>query len=217
MENGYGRRGFLSSDGVAENEPRKKGRKTMQSLTVALVIGAGLGAALGYFGKCASGTCPLTANWKRGAVYGAVVGALFFFVSGKGGAEAMNQSTANVRHISQAQFESEVLQAREPVVVDVYATWCGPCRELSPMLDEVAGSFTNRIKFVKVNYDEAPALVHRLGIGGIPTLLFYRQGQLVGRSMGLPSKSALEESLASLAGLKTAEARPAAQVFASRK
>lgn len=164
-----------------------------------LLAGGVLGAALGHFGRCSTGNCPLTATWRRGAVYGAVLGGFLYFVSGGNSSAGMNQSTANVKLIPPDQFETEVVQSPEPVVVDFFATWCGPCRMLSPTLDELAGSFTNRIKFVKVNYDDAAALVQQFDIQGIPTLLFFRNGRLENRLLGVPATDDLRARLQSFA------------------
>lgn len=181
----------------------------MSSLILYLLIGGGLGAGLGYFGKCTTGTCPLTSTWWRGAIYGAVLGSLFYFASGRAGSGTVNASTANVTRISQEQFAAEVTQVTSPVVVDFYAAWCGPCRKLSPMLDELAAPFTNQIRFFKVNIDEAPELAQRFGIQGVPTLVFFRDGKPVDRLMGVPSADALKARLASLAAAgESAEARP---------
>ena len=115
---------------------------------------------------------------------------------------AMNESTANVRHITQGEFAEQVTAATGPVVVDFYATWCGPCRELSPMLDSAAGAFTDKIKFFKVNVDESPGLAQNFQIQAIPTLLFFKDGKLADRTTGLLSESELKDKLQSLAGGK---------------
>jgi len=179
---------------------RWKRRRNMLSLIVYGLIGGSIGAALGYFGKCTSGSCPLTATWRRGAIYGAVLGGLFYFISGGSTPAAMNQSTANVTLIQENQFDAEVVQSSLPVVVDFYATWCGPCKMLSPMLDKLAGPLTGRIKFVKINVDEAPNLSRRFDIEAIPTLIFFRNGQVVDRIVGLPAEDELKSRLESFAG-----------------
>ncbi|MGO8838471.1 MAG: thioredoxin [Limisphaerales bacterium] len=171
----------------------------MTSLMISVLIGGGLGAALGQFGKCSSGTCPLTSTWWRGAVYGALLGGLFYYVSGGSSPAAMNKSTANVKLITEGQFDAEVIQSPSPVVADFYATWCGPCKRLSPMLDELAGTLTDKIKFVKINVDEAPRLAQRFNIQGIPTLLFFKHGKIVDSLVGLPPADKLETHLDSLA------------------
>lgn len=168
------------------------------NLVVTLALGAGIGAALGHFGKCASGTCPLTATWWRGAIFGALIGGMIYGTSaGNGGAE-LNQSSRNVTRIAASQFAGEVEQATAPVVVDFYATWCGPCRRLAPRLDQLADEFSGRIKFVKVNVDEAQDLAGRFQVEGIPTLLFFRNGRLADRVTGLLPEDELKAHLSAL-------------------
>jgi thioredoxin 1 len=182
----------------------------MPALIVYPLIGGALGAALGCFCKCTSGTCPLTSNWWRGALYGAVLGSLLYFLSGQGGAAAMNASTQNVKRIGEATFDAEVSQAGPPVLVDFYATWCGPCKALAPRVDKLAGEFSGRIKFVKVNVDDAPALARRFNIEGIPTLLLFKDGKVVDSIPGAPSDGELKARLDALAQTKAAAGTGAA-------
>jgi thioredoxin 1 len=173
------------------------------SLIFSVLIGGGLGAALGYFGKCSSGNCPLTANWWRGALYGAVLGFLFHSVAGRNGSSSA-ESTQNVKLIQEQQFTTEVARATGPVVVDFFATWCGPCKRLSPMLDNLAGPLTNRVKFLKVDVDQSANLAKQFEVDGVPTLIFFKDGKVVDKLVGLPTTEALKgklESLASSAGL----------------
>ena len=176
------------------------------NLILTVAIGGGLGAGLGYFGKCSSGTCPLTSTWWRGAIYGALLGLMFHLASGRGGSASLNESTPNVKRINESQFEAEVAQATSPVVVDFYAPWCGPCKRLSPMLDSLAGSFANKITFVKINVDEATTLAQRLEIQGVPTLVFFKGGKIVDSLVGLPSSDTLKMRLESLAKMDAAAA-----------
>jgi thioredoxin 1 len=174
------------------------------TLLIYLLIGGGVGAGLGYFGSCKTGACPLTANWRRGAIYGAVVASLFFLVSGRSGnSSEMNQSTANVKHITDSDFDAEVTQAAVPVVVDFYATWCGPCRQLAPTMDSLADQYAGKIKFVKVNVDESPKLAQKFQVEGIPMLVFLQQGKTVGTSVGLIAKEDLILRLDSLIQIQT--------------
>ncbi len=184
----------------------------MSGLLLTLGVGAGLGALLGRFGQCTSGACPLTANWKRGAIYGAVLALLFYF--GSGGALSRYQQPKNVKPVADSNFDAEVLRAGEPAVVDFFATWCGPCKVLSPRLDNLAGEFGDRIKFVSVNVDNSPALSQRFSVEGIPTLLFFnKEGTLVERTVGVISADTLRAKLETLAGgsksnSQTAKAQP---------
>ena len=169
------------------------------TLLIYLLIGGGAGALLGHFGSCNSGACPLTANWRRGAFFGAVIGLLFYSSSGGGGnSTAMNQSTANVMHITEAEFDKEVTQASQLVVIDFYATWCGPCRQLAPTMDRLADQYAGKIKFVKVNVDESPKLAQKFQVEGIPMLVFLQQGKTAGTSVGLIAKEDLILRLDSL-------------------
>jgi thioredoxin 1 len=168
----------------------------MLSLVIKVAVGAGIGAAVGFYGKCTSGTCPLTSTWWRGAIYGAVLGLLFSMMSA--GGTAMNESTKDVTHITEAQFDTEVSQSALPVVVDFYATWCGPCRSLAPVLDKAAGPLAGKVKFVKVNIDESPTLAQRFQVEGVPTLLFFRSGKAVDSIVGLPASNELEVRLKAL-------------------
>jgi thioredoxin 1 len=153
---------------------------------------------MGYFGKCSSGACPLTANWWRGALYGAVLGFLFYSVSGRSGSSAA-ESSQNVKLIQEQQFGAEVTQATIPVIVDFFATWCGPCKTLSPMLDNLAGSLTNKVKFIKVDVDQSSKLAAKFGVEGVPTLIFFRDGKVVDKIVGLPARAVLKEKLEALA------------------
>lgn len=171
----------------------------MSSLLFYILIGGGIGATVGYLNKCKSGACPLVATWRRGALYGAVLAGAFCFATGCGsGSAEMNQSTANVKHITDAEFEAEVTQATLPVVVDCYATWCGPCKLLSPIVDALADKYAGKIKFVKVNVDESPKVSQVFQVQAIPTLLYFKNGKLVTTSVGLLPKSELIQRLETL-------------------
>ncbi len=182
----------------------------MQSLLICALVGGSLGALLGYLCKCNSRACPLTANWRRGAVNGAGLAVLLCAINGCGGnSAAMNQSTANVKHITGAEFDAEVTKAAQPVVVDCYATWCGPCRQLAPIVDSLADEYAGKIKFVKVNVDESPKVAQRFNVEGIPTLLFFKDGKLVNTSVGLLPKEDLIMRLDLLTGTSAQAAAPA--------
>jgi thioredoxin 1 len=106
--------------------------------------------------------------------------------------------------INEGNFEAEVLKSTQPVLVDFWATWCGPCKMLSPVLEEIAGEQAGRAKIVKVNVDENQGLAQRYGIQAIPTLLYFSNGEVRDSSLGLTSKKAILAKLASLNGANAA-------------
>ena len=98
-----------------------------------------------------------------------------------------------VGKVSDATFDSEVLKAQEPVVVDFWAEWCGPCRMNAPALEEIAGTMAGKVKVVKLNVDENPATATKYGIMSIPTLMIFKNGQLASRQIGAQPKQKLEQ------------------------
>ncbi len=100
--------------------------------------------------------------------------------------------------INESNFESEVLKSTEPVLVDFWAAWCGPCKMLAPVLDELAVEQADSVKVAKINVDQQPALAARFGIQCIPTLLYFVDGQVRHQMMGVVSKKAIIARLESL-------------------
>ncbi len=98
---------------------------------------------------------------------------------------------SNAIDINDSTFEAEVLNSDKPVVVDFWATWCGPCRKLSPVLDEIATELGSQVKFVKVNTDENLKTAKDYSISGLPSLLVFKDGKAVERLVGLMPKSAI--------------------------
>lgn len=94
-------------------------------------------------------------------------------------------------HITDDNFESEVLQSSEPVLVDYWAEWCGPCKMIAPVLDEIAGEYEGRVKVAKLNIDDNPNTPPRYGIRGIPTLMLFKDGEVEATKVGAVSKSQL--------------------------
>lgn len=101
--------------------------------------------------------------------------------------------------VSDNDFETAVLKAEGPVVVDFWAEWCGPCKAMSPIVDEVAGELASKLKMVKVNIDESPNAPTKYGVRGIPTLMVFKDGQVVDTRVGGMSKTQLTEWLESVA------------------
>ena len=98
-----------------------------------------------------------------------------------------------VSKVSDADFEAEVLKASGPVVVDFWAEWCGPCRMIAPALDAISAEMGDKVKIVKVNVDENPKIASNYGIMSIPTLMIFKDGQLVDRKTGAAPQAALKQ------------------------
>lgn len=99
-----------------------------------------------------------------------------------------------VKEFNDDNFDSEVLQSGEPVLVDFWAPWCGPCRQIAPMIDELADENPS-VKIGKVNIDDNPAVAQRFGINSIPTLLMFKGGEVCESFVGVRPKAALQDAL----------------------
>ncbi|MFH1465352.1 MAG: thioredoxin [Pseudomonadota bacterium] len=100
--------------------------------------------------------------------------------------------SANAIHVSQADFNAVVLQSEVPVLVDFWAVWCGPCKAIAPLVNELAGQYEGRAKFCKVDVDSSPQIAMNYGIRSIPTLLLFKGGKVVGQRVGALSKDKLK-------------------------
>ncbi|MGV7962545.1 thioredoxin TrxA [Photorhabdus tasmaniensis] len=98
-------------------------------------------------------------------------------------------------HLSDASFDIDVLKAAGPVLVDFWAAWCGPCKMIAPILDEIAPEYSGKLTIAKLNIDDNPATAPKFGIRGIPTLLLFKDGQVAATKVGALSKTQLKEFL----------------------
>lgn len=101
----------------------------------------------------------------------------------------------NVLEVSDASFQSEVLDAKQPVLVDFWAPWCGPCRQIAPMIDALANENVGQAKVVKINIDDNPEAAMTYGIQSIPTLIVFKNGEPTQRFLGAQPKPRLQEAL----------------------
>ncbi len=102
---------------------------------------------------------------------------------------------SNVIDINDANFEAEVINSSIPVVVDFWATWCGPCRKLGPVIDEIAQGYDGKVKFVKVNVEESLETAKKYSISGLPSLLVFNNGEAVERMAGLMPKTTIVSNI----------------------
>lgn len=97
----------------------------------------------------------------------------------------------HIHHVTDSSFEGEVLQSESPVLVDYWAEWCGPCKMIAPILDDVARDYSGKLKIAKLNIDENPDIPAKYGIRGIPTLMLFKGGNVEATKVGALSKSQL--------------------------
>ncbi len=182
-------------------------------IKILFIVGGGVlfGGVLGYFGKCSTGACPLTANPFRGAIYGGIIGLLFALMLNTSSASPTKESPITVFapntnqtdkenktmkvEMEQTEFQKQILGQQGVSLVDFYADWCGPCRALAPTIAALADEYAGRVTVAKVNVDENPELTQKYGIQGIPAVLIFKDGQILNRLVGLQNQSTYEDAL----------------------
>jgi thioredoxin 1 len=99
----------------------------------------------------------------------------------------------STKHITDTSFEHDVIKSDKPVLVDFWAEWCGPCRQLSPIIDELAAEYGDKLTIAKVNIDDSPESPSKYGVRGIPTMIFFKNGEAVATKVGAVQKTKLKE------------------------
>lgn len=103
--------------------------------------------------------------------------------------------TQDIIDVSDNSFEAEILKSDKPVMVDFWAPWCGPCKAIGPVIEDLAATYSGQIKFAKCNVDDNPATPGKYGIKAIPTLIFFKDGKVANQITGMVAKAKLEESI----------------------
>jgi len=172
---------------------------------IGILIGGAIGAVLGYYGKCTSGACPLTANPYRGAIYGAVVAVLivasfgFHPKSSPGGAADLDNNkeakTMSIEIESSSEFQKKVSDAGGVVMVDFFSNGCPPCRALAPVVSKLAEQYDGKAGIYKVDVEKNMDLAQQWGIQKIPAVVILKDGREVERKIGLRPESEYTETL----------------------
>ena len=105
---------------------------------------------------------------------------------------------SDITHVSDDSFDSDVLQSSKPVLVDYWAEWCGPCKQIAPALEEISGELGDRVTIAKLNIDDHPVTPTKFGVRGIPTLMLFKDGQVAATKVGALPKNKLQEWIESV-------------------
>ncbi len=150
-----------------------------------IVCGAVIGGIIGYFGKCSSGQCPLTSTPWGGAIWGALMASALALSLFNRPAAAVADAPGIVKIGDTAQFTSLIKETQQPILVDFYADWCGPCRSLAPEINKLSDEYSGRVTVAKVNIDQQSALAQQYQVSSIPCVIIFYQGKEQTRLVGL--------------------------------
>lgn len=155
------------------------------NVLIGVAAGGLVGGLVGAYGRCRTGSCPLKGHPLSGTLFGAIFGALVVLAIGRS-APAVEESLKDVPIVrTQEQFDQTVVQAPGPVMVDFYATWCGPCRVLAPTIAGLERDYRGRVAFVRVDGDQSRDLVQAYHVAGYPTVILFNKGIQVDRWAGV--------------------------------
>jgi thioredoxin 1 len=155
-------------------------------LILGILIGAGIGGLMGYFGKCASGACPLTANPLRGAFFGALIGILLACsITGCSLGPYGKVKNSMVINVGSIEAFEKAKDSNSILLADFYAEWCYPCKLLAPVLEKVAQKYQGKAAFYKVDVEQFQDLAIRNGVKATPTVIVFKDGKVVEHIVGL--------------------------------
>lgn len=164
----------------------RKGFFMTVRIILGILIGAGIGGLMGYFGKCASGACPLTANPLRGAFFGAMLGFLFAATLGGGSAATYGKDkNSMVINVGSKEAFEKAKGSNGILVVDFYAVWCHPCKLLEPVLEKVAEKYKGKAAFYRVDVEQFQDLAAENGVEATPTVVIFKNGKITEFIVGL--------------------------------
>jgi len=175
----------------------------MIKFAVIIIIGGILGALMGHYGKCTSGSCPLTANPYRGAIYGILMATLLVFALSKTDSSKLpsnkrKENSMVLQLEKEVDFKNQVLESSDVCLVDFFSHSCPPCRMLEPTIKQLGQEYDGKAKIIQVNLDQVPELARQFGINAIPAVIFFKNGKEVQRIVGLRSKAEYSQLLDSL-------------------
>lgn len=180
----------------------------MGAMLLKVLAGALIGAVVGWRLAKGRGTAE---GARQGLGYGALAGLLVHVVAGTGGAYL---PPTHLRVVPESEFQGVIASAGRPVVIDFFATWCGPCRRLMPQVDALAAEMGDRVLFIAVDVDQSPGVAGRYRVEGVPTLVFLTaEGREADRTVGLLGAAALRERVQRLQGEAAGSSRPAGPAF----
>jgi thioredoxin 1 len=179
-----------------------KGFIMLIKILAGLLIGAGIGAVVGYWGQCSTGTCPLTANPFRGAIYGAVLGGIIAtmaaqsagFAKGKTGTNFTENNKMLINVGSEEAFE-KIVQSKGVYLLDFYAAWCSPCKKLEPVIEAVAKKYEGRATMCKVDVSQLSNRANEFRIEGTPTVVIIKDGREIERLVGIRQQQQYEQAI----------------------
>lgn len=173
----------------------------IHKLILGAVIGGSIGGVIGHFGKCASGTCPLTGSPIGGAIFGAFIGVLVASIFG-GQQKVANPSEHLIELKAEADLE-QVLRSNDVVLVDFFSDRCPPCTRLKPTIHEIATEYAGRAAVVSVDVTKFTSLARKHGVMGIPDVKIFKAGKLAKTIVGLSPKKAYTGVLDGLVAART--------------